>query len=117
MLSPFECLCGNFILPEPASYVFFYALFNLHNLLYIINPFISKNVDKVSPFALSQSSAISSVSVFQTDENGGNAVVRNANEDFLIISPKSWPKQPLPNGVFSEREGGTLPHCKGGGTA
>ena len=22
MLSPFECLCGNFILPEPASYVF-----------------------------------------------------------------------------------------------
>ena len=36
MLSPFECLCGNFILPEPASYVFFYALFNLRNLLYII---------------------------------------------------------------------------------
>ena len=36
MLSPFECLCGNFILPEPASYVFFYAIFNLRNLLYII---------------------------------------------------------------------------------
>ena len=36
MLSPFECLCGNFILPEPASYVFFFALFNLRNLLYII---------------------------------------------------------------------------------
>lgn len=36
MLSPFECLCGNFILPEPASYVFFYAVFNLRNLLYII---------------------------------------------------------------------------------
>ena len=36
MLAPFECLCGNFILPEPASYVFFYALFNLRNLLYII---------------------------------------------------------------------------------
>lgn len=32
-------------------------------------------------------------------------MVRNANKDFLIISPKSWPKQPLPNGVFSEREG------------
>jgi len=29
-------LCGNFILPEPASYVFFYAVFNLRNLLYII---------------------------------------------------------------------------------
>ena len=36
MLSPFECLCGNFILPEPASYVFFYAFFNLRNLLYLI---------------------------------------------------------------------------------
>ena len=23
LLSSFECLCGNFILPEPASYVFF----------------------------------------------------------------------------------------------
>ena len=29
-------MCGNFILPEPASYVFFFALFNLRNLLYII---------------------------------------------------------------------------------
>ena len=29
-------VCGNFILPEPASYVFFYALFNLRNLLYLI---------------------------------------------------------------------------------
>jgi len=30
-------LCGNFILPEPASYVFFYAVFNLRKLLYIID--------------------------------------------------------------------------------
>ena len=37
LLSPFECLCGNFILPEPASYVFFYAVFNLRKLLYIIS--------------------------------------------------------------------------------
>ena len=36
MLAPFECLCGNFILPEPASYVFFYDLFNLRKLLYLI---------------------------------------------------------------------------------
>ena len=36
MLAPFECLCGNFILPEPANYVFFYALFNLRNLFYLI---------------------------------------------------------------------------------
>ena len=28
-------VCGNFILPEPASYVFFYALFTLRKLLYI----------------------------------------------------------------------------------
>ena len=30
-------VCRDFILPEPASYVFFYALSNLRNLLYIIN--------------------------------------------------------------------------------
>ena len=30
-------VCGNFILPEPASYVFFYTIFNLRNLLYIIS--------------------------------------------------------------------------------
>ena len=35
-LSPFECLCGNFILPEPARYVFFYAFSNLRKLLYSI---------------------------------------------------------------------------------
>ncbi len=29
-------VCGNFILPEPANYVFFYAIFNLRKLLYII---------------------------------------------------------------------------------
>ena len=29
-------VCGNFILPEPASYVFFYAVFNLRKLLYIV---------------------------------------------------------------------------------
>jgi len=29
-------VCRDFILPEPASYVFFYAFFNLRNLLYII---------------------------------------------------------------------------------
>ena len=29
-------VCRDFILPEPASYVFFYAVFNLRNLLYII---------------------------------------------------------------------------------
>ena len=36
LLSPFRMVCGNFILPEPASYVFFYPLFNLRKLLYII---------------------------------------------------------------------------------
>ena len=29
-------VCGNFILPEPASYVFFFAVFNLRKLLYLI---------------------------------------------------------------------------------
>ena len=32
-------VCRDFILPEPASYVFFYAIFNLRNLLYIIFDF------------------------------------------------------------------------------
>ena len=30
-------VCRDFILPEPASYVFFYAIFNLRNLLYLID--------------------------------------------------------------------------------
>ena len=36
MLSPFRMVCRDFILPEPASYVFFYAFSNLRKLLYII---------------------------------------------------------------------------------
>ena len=36
LLAPFRMVCRDFILPEPASYVFFYALFNLRKLLYII---------------------------------------------------------------------------------
>ena len=43
-------VCGNFILPEPASYVFFYAVFNLRNLLYIIFPCPPK--EKVDLFQL-----------------------------------------------------------------
>ena len=39
MLSPFRMVCRDFILPKPASYVFFYAFFNLRNLLYIITRF------------------------------------------------------------------------------
>ena len=42
MLAPFECLCGNFILPESASYVFFYAVSNLRNLLYLIKKYYGK---------------------------------------------------------------------------
>ena len=37
LLSPFRMVCGNFILPEPASYVFFYAIFNLRKLFYLIH--------------------------------------------------------------------------------
>ena len=29
-------VCRDFILPEPASYVFFYAVSNLRNLLYLM---------------------------------------------------------------------------------
>ena len=38
-------VCRDFILPEPASYVFFYAVFNLRNLLYIIEPEKGKKKD------------------------------------------------------------------------
>ena len=51
MLSPFECLCGNFILPESASYVFFYAIFNLRKLLYIIQYAASCEVKKDTKIA------------------------------------------------------------------
>ena len=36
-MSPFRMVCRNFILPEPASYVFFCAVSNLRKLLYIIS--------------------------------------------------------------------------------
>ena len=36
-------VCRDFILPEPASYVFFYAIFNLRKLLYIIGRLLSDN--------------------------------------------------------------------------
>ena len=35
-------VCGNFILQEPASYVFFYAFFNLRNLLDLIRKYTTK---------------------------------------------------------------------------
>ena len=42
-------VCGYFILPEPASYVFFYAIFNLRNLFYLIHHYedIGSGVYKV----------------------------------------------------------------------
>jgi len=46
-------LCGNFILPEPASYVFFYAVFNLRKLLYIIT---ASAADPIVPAALKAAS-------------------------------------------------------------
>ena len=51
MLSPFECLCGNFILPEPASYVFFYAVSNLRKLLYIIQTVREQCAEEVKKLA------------------------------------------------------------------
>ena len=38
-------VCRDFILPEPASYVFFYALSNLRKLLYIIETGEGKRVN------------------------------------------------------------------------
>ena len=47
LLSPFRMMCGNFILPEPASYVVFFALFNLRNLLYIISAPVSAQINTI----------------------------------------------------------------------
>ena len=44
-------VCGNFILPEPANYVFFYVLFNLRNLLYIIYCTLSESEDGQREYA------------------------------------------------------------------
>ena len=44
-------VCRDFILPEPASYVFFYALFNLRKLLYIIN-YPVKGVDMIRKYGI-----------------------------------------------------------------
>ena len=41
-------VCRDFILPEPASYVFFYAIFNLRNLLYIIFNTVTGTDDRVT---------------------------------------------------------------------
>ena len=41
-------VCGNFILPEPASYVFFFALFNLRNLLYIIEKRLQSELKRLT---------------------------------------------------------------------
>ena len=40
-------VCRDFILPEPASYVFFYAIFNLRKLLYIIVAFTLMKKDHI----------------------------------------------------------------------
>ena len=47
-------VCGNFILPEPACYVFFYAIFNLRKLLYIIENTDTEDYSAVFPPLSSQ---------------------------------------------------------------
>jgi len=37
-------VCGNFILPEPASYVFLHALFNLRKLLDLLTKVANTSV-------------------------------------------------------------------------
>lgn len=36
LLSPFEYLRGNFILPDSTNHIFVYLVFNLRKLLYLI---------------------------------------------------------------------------------
>ena len=54
MLSPFRMVCRDFILPKPASYVFFYAFFNLRNLLYIISTARESRTEELKKLAQMQ---------------------------------------------------------------
>ena len=73
MLAPFECLCGDFILPEPASYVFFYAIFNLRKLLCIIH--------------LSETNVVQRREVSQGDIAEGEAKSDIIVEDHFVTPP------------------------------
>ena len=46
LLSPFRMVCANFILPESANYVFFFAFSFLRSLLYIV--VFSDNAKKIA---------------------------------------------------------------------
>ena len=78
MLAPFECLCGNFILPEPASYVFFYAFSNLRNLLYIIKYKLTCPIRKLNPYRRLQRSI-----------RMGSAAENLVNREFESHGPRS----------------------------
>jgi len=69
-------VCGNFILPEPASYVFFYAFFNLRNLLYIIKNRIEEHIfDNKLRTAAMYNSIIKRIE----DEKALNTIDNNVN--------------------------------------
>ena len=89
MLSPFECLCGNFILPEPASYVFFYAIFNLRKLFYLITRIMPLHVGKGRTESRAISDIIDYVANPKKTDNGrlitGYACdSRTADAEFLL---------------------------------
>ena len=70
-------VCGNFILPEPASYVFFYAFFNLRNLLYIIKNRIEEHIfDNKLRTAAMYNSIIKRIE----DEKALNTIDNNVNK-------------------------------------
>ena len=58
-------VCRDFILPEPASYVFFYAVFNLRKLLYIIAD-LDRMIVSMRQNVLAQNSISSYLRVFRT---------------------------------------------------
>ena len=66
-------VCGNFILPEPASYVFFYAVFNLRKLLYLIwaeRHGIYRDSDKSRLIAVKKAKKAAAVYRYLADNNG-----------------------------------------------
>ena len=90
MLSPFECLCGNFILPEPASYVFFYAFSNLRKLLYII---MKRQRAEISSNVISHIKSAHPIEMWRSNKLGIKEKISRGNFPRLIFSC------PVPSGL------------------
>ena len=71
-------VCGNFILPEPASYVFFCAVFNLRNLLDLIKDG-TQRLTRRNRGGVSDGGGITTLGAFRTFTNIPGPGIRTAS--------------------------------------